>query len=122
MGVADPYDARDLDVTLAEYVQHVLRHSSGNFVHGQRGHRLLWALVNMLLLRESQGKGFAVHRNVMRRVGGHLQGAQRMRRYELEQMLQDEAAVRQLVHQLMSVGQTVRSTPMSWAYESKKLS
>ena len=32
----------------------------------------------------------------------------------------DEHAVRTLVHQLMSVGRDVRSTPMHWAFEAKK--
>jgi hypothetical protein len=37
-------------------------------------------------------------------------------------MIEDEHAVRTLVHQLMSVGRDVRSTPMHWAYEQKKTS
>ncbi len=36
-------------------------------------------------------------------------------------MLADPDACRSLVHQLMSVGKDIRSTPMAWAYEGKKL-
>ena len=39
----------------------------------------------------------------------------------LREMLNDEDQARVLVNQLMNVGRDVRSTPMQWAYEGKKL-
>ena len=36
-------------------------------------------------------------------------------------MLEDEEAIRSIVHQLMVVGMDVRSTPMHWAYQGKQL-
>ena len=49
-----------------------MRYHTGQFVHGLRGHRVLWAMVNTLLLREAAGKGYAVRRKVMRRQGGRI--------------------------------------------------
>ena len=49
------------------------------------------------------------------------EGVKIMRRWELRQMMEDERKVRQLVHQLMTVGKDVRSTPMHWSYEGTKL-
>ena len=115
------YDARLLPVSDAEYVQHMLRHASGFFVEGLRGHREVWALVNTLLILESRGKGYAVQRNVMHRIGGRLSGHRVTTRAQLQEMIQGEEHVRTLVHQLMTVGKDVRSTPMSWVYEGKKL-
>jgi len=121
MGIADMYDQRLLDdVSGAQWVQHMLRHSSGMCVQGLRGHREVWAFVNTLLLEEAYGKGFAVQRNVMRRIGGRVVGHKITTKAQLREMIEDEQAVRTLVHQLMSVGRDVRSTPMQWAYEGKK--
>ena len=39
MGLADLYDDRCRDVSAPEWVQHLLRHASGMFVQGLRGHR-----------------------------------------------------------------------------------
>ena len=44
-----------------------------------------------------------------------------MTKGQMQEMLEDEEKVHALVHQLYTVGRDVRSTPMSWAYESKKL-
>ena len=44
-----------------------------------------------------------------------------MTRRGLKAMIQDEQTARTLVHQLMTVGRDVRSTPMAWNYERKKL-
>ena len=74
MGVSDPFDQRPRDVPFAECVQHLLRLRSGVAVHGRHGHRLVWALVNALLILESAGKGFAVHRVSMRRIRGRVHG------------------------------------------------
>ena len=124
-GIADMFDGmaegRVLPVSEGEYVQHLMRHASGFFVEGLRGHREVWALVNTLLLLECSAKGYAVQRNVMRRVGGRLSGHRVTTKAQLQEMIQDEEQVRILVHQLMTVGKDVRSTPMSWAYEGKKL-
>jgi hypothetical protein len=112
MGLADLYDDRCRDVSAPEWVQHLLRHASGMFVQGLRGHREVWAFVNTLLLQEAQGKGHAVQRNVMRRIGGRLSGHRVTTKAQLREIIEDEDAVRVLVHQLMSVGRDVRSTPM----------
>jgi len=44
-----------------------------------------------------------------------------MTRDELRAALKDEELARSLVNSLMKVGQNVRSTPMQWAAEGKKL-
>ena len=122
MGIADLYDERPRQVTAVEYVQHLLRHRSGRVFQGLRGHRLVWALVNTVLLQEASGKGFVVHRNVMRRLGGCVGGHQVMTRAQLRRMMESEETVRSLVSQLMCVGKDVRSTTMHWSYEGSKLS
>jgi hypothetical protein len=113
MGIADPYDPdRPRTVSFQEYVQHLLRHHRGMFVNGLRGHRVIWALVNSLLISEASGKGFAVQRNVLRRVGGRVADVGVTTRRQMRQMMEQEDSVKQLVHQLMTVGRDVRSTPM----------
>ena len=57
----------------------------------------------------------------MRRQGGRVHGVDVLTKRGLREMLDDEREVRSLVHQLMVVGRDVRSTPMQWAYEGKKL-
>ena len=47
----------------AEWVQHLLRCDTGQFVDGRREHRVVWAMVNTVLLSEAAGKGFAVVAN-----------------------------------------------------------
>ena len=121
MGVADLYDERPRKVTTAEWVQHMLRYHHGQFVSGVRGHRVVWAMVNRMLLEEARGKGYAVQRNVMRREGFRQRGVEALTRAGLRRMMEDGEAVRRLVHELMSVGRGVRSTPMQYAYEQKKL-
>ena len=121
MGVADLHDERPRKVTTAEWVQHMLRYHHGQFVSGVRGHRVVWAMVNKMLLEEARGKGFAVQRNVMRREGFRLRGVEALTRAGLRRMMEDGEVARRLVHELMSVGRSVRSTPMQYAYEQKKL-
>ena len=75
MGIGGLHDDTPRQVSPAEHVQHLLRLLSGRVVNGLRGHRLVWALVNSVLVGEAAGKGFAVHRNVMRRLGGRVTGA-----------------------------------------------
>ena len=121
MGVGDLHDERSRDVNPHEWAQHLLRFSDGRFVRGFRGHRLVWAIVNTVLLSEAAGKGFVVHRNVMRRLGGRVVGGAVLRKADLREMLESEEVLRSMMYQLMSVGRDVRSTPMQWSYEGKKL-
>ena len=81
----------------------------------------MWAMVNTALLEEAAGKGFAVHRNVMRRLGWRVVGGEVLTKAKLRSLMESEDTCRSLVHQLMSVGRDVRSTPMQWSYEGKKL-
>ena len=74
MGVADLFEERPRKVSPEAWVQHLLRYETGQFVGGARGQRVLWAMVNTLLLSEARARGFGVYRNVMRRVGFGLQG------------------------------------------------
>ena len=69
MGVGDLYEERPKDVTPFEHAQHLLRLSTGHCVSSARQHRLVWALVNGVLLSEASGKGYAVHRVLLRRLG-----------------------------------------------------
>ena len=102
-------------------MQHLLRYRGGQFVNGERGHRVLWALVNTALVHEMSGKGYVVHKMFMRRVGFRLEGGQSLRVRDLRQLVGDGGHSASLVNQLMCVGRSVRSTPMQWSYESKKL-
>ena len=108
-------------MTRAEHAQHVLRLQNGQCVAGARQHRLVWALTNSVLLEEAGGKGFAVHRNLLRRMGDRLQGDKLLTRRGLLEMIENQESARMVTHQLMTLGRTVRSTPMQWAYEGKKL-
>ena len=122
MGVADPYEEDRLrTVPMPEYVQHLLRYRTGHFVHGRRGHRVIWALVNGELLREAAGKGYAVHTNLMKRLRGRVVGGAVMTKGQLRAVLEDEDALRSMMNQLQVMGRDVRSTPMQWAFEGKKL-
>jgi len=113
MGVGDLYDSlRLLKVSAAEWVQHLLRYWTGHFVGGMRGQRVVWAIVNTLLLEEARSRGFGIYRNVMRRVGYGLEGGGVLTKARLREMLNDEDQARVLVNQLMNVGRDVRSTPM----------
>ena len=112
MGVADLYDPRPRPVSVDEYVQHLLRYRGGQFVNGERGHRVLWALVNTALVHEMSGKGYVVHKMFMRRVGFRLEGGQSLRVRDLRQLVGGGGHSASLVNQLMCVGRSVRSTPM----------
>ena len=70
LGIGDPFDVRPRDVPFAECVQHLLRLRSGIAVRGNHGHRLVWALTNVMLLLEASGKDIAGHRVAMRRLLG----------------------------------------------------
>jgi hypothetical protein len=121
MGVGDLHEERPLKVSVEDWVQHLLRYRTGHFVGGMRGQRVVWAMVNTLLLGEARGRGFGVYRNVLRRVGLGLQGGAVLTKARLRDMLRSEDSMRVLVNQLMTVGRDVRSTPMQWACEGKKL-
>jgi len=121
MGIADLYDPRVRAVTPQEWAQHLLRYHTGQFVCGLRGHRVVWAIVNAVLVLEARGKGFAVQRNVMRRMGCRMVGQSPMTRGELREMMGREEGVRGIVHQLMTVGKDVRATPMHFASKHKEL-
>ena len=98
MGIGDlDDDSRTRKVLPAEAVQHLLRLISGRVVNGERGHRLVWALVNTVLVGEAAGKGFAVHRNVMRRLGGRVEGASVLTRRRLREMMESEETTRLLL-------------------------
>ena len=112
MGVPDLFDERTFKVSPAEWGQHLLRYHTGQFVDGFREHRVVWAIVNTVLMSEAKGKGHAVHRNVLRRQGHRLVGGSVMTRNELRRLLQDEDALRGMVNQVMVVGRDVPSTAM----------
>ena len=58
MGIGGLYDdKRERPPTARLWAQHMLRLWGGWCVHGLHGHRLVWALVNTVLLEESRGKG-----------------------------------------------------------------
>ena len=93
---------------------------------GGDGKRLLWAAVNTILLEEAAGKGYVVHLNVIKRLGGRLVGGEILTKGELRDLLrgEDEATrsvTSALVYNLQSVGRSVRSTTMQWSGESRKL-
>ena len=123
MGIGDLYEdpPRPRKVSVEEWVQHLLRYRTGQFVSGPRGKRVLWAMVNTLLLTEARGKGFGIYRNTIRRVGLGLEGGRIMTKGRLRGILQQEDRARILVGQLANIGRDVRSTTMQWAWESKKL-
>ena len=123
MGLADPCDPeRPRKVSRKDHVQHLLRYRTGHFVEGRRGHRIIWTLVNSELVNEAAGKGFAVHSCVMKRLrGGVVDCGSVLTRAQLRDIMKDEAAVRTMVNQLTLMGRDVRSTPMQWSYEGKKL-
>ena len=68
MGVGDLFEERPRQVSVDEWVQHLLRYRTGHFVGGLRGQRVVWAMV------EGRMRGFGIYRNVMRRVGLGLEG------------------------------------------------
>ena len=122
MGIGDMYEERPRKVSAEEWVQHMIRYRTGQFVGGPRGQRVLWAMVNMLLLSEARGKGWGIYRNTVRRGGlGMEEGGRVMTKGRLRAILADEHRARILVGQLSTVGRDVRSTTMQWAWEGKKL-
>ena len=121
MGIGDLYEERPRKVSAAEWVQHLLRYQSGQFVGGFRGQRVLWAMVNVLLLSEARQRSPGIYRTFVRRARLGLEGGRVMTKRRLREILKEEDKSRILVGQLSTLGREVRSTPMQWAYESKKL-
>ena len=69
MGIGGLFDdVRDEESTSLRRVparvwaQHLFRLWDGSCVHGLRGHRLVWAVMNTVLLEEARGKGYIVQR------------------------------------------------------------
>ncbi len=118
MGIGDLHDERPIPVTRAEHVQHLFRLP---WTWGPHGDRLAWALVNTVLLDEARGKSFAVYRQATRRYGNRLNGQRVLTKGKLRELLGNEDQTRALVGSISAMGRDVRSTPMQWAYEGKKL-
>jgi hypothetical protein len=110
MGVGDLHDSdRPRKVSVAEWVQHLLRYRDGRFVRDMRGQRVLWSVLNEWLFSEA------------RRIGFGIQGGRVLTKGDLRNMLKDEQSVRLVTNQLMCLGRDVRTSPMYWSYEGKKL-
>ena len=118
MGIGGLDDERPRAVSPQEHAQHLLRME---WTWGPHGDRLVWALVNGLLVRQASGKGFLVHRIMMRRLGWRVAGQEVLTKGELRNLMSDESTARSLVGQLGTCGRDVPSTPMHWSFEGKKL-
>jgi hypothetical protein len=62
-----------------------------------------------------------VHKMFCRRVGFRLDGGAALRVRDLRQLVSGGQHGASLVNSLMCVGRSVRSTPMQWSFENKKL-
>ena len=123
MGIGGLYDDMRHELrrpTARQWAQHLLRLWGGWCVHGLRGHRLVWAIVNTVLLQETRGKSYIVQKAALRRLG-YPAGEAPMTREELKAVLHHEETAGSVVNCLMKVGSSVRSTPMQWASESRDL-
>ena len=72
MGIGGLYDdlrSEERRPSARVWAQHLLRLWGGWCVHGLRGHRLVWAIVNTVLLQETRGKGFAAQKAARKRLG-----------------------------------------------------
>ena len=99
----------------------MLRLGTNAMAAGDDGKRLVWAMVNSVLMSEASGKGFAVQRNVMMRIGGRGSMSEVLTKRRLRQLLADEHAAKAMVYNLQSIGRSVRSTPMQWSGERHKM-
>ena len=61
-----------------------------------------------------------MHRLALKRQGLRIVGGAVLTRKRLREMIESEESARSLVHQLMTVGREVRSTPIDWAYRVKR--
>ncbi|MCP4741220.1 MAG: hypothetical protein GY871_03180, partial [Actinomycetales bacterium] len=124
MGVADLFDERFWDVQPPEWLQHMLRYWTGHFVTSRGGQRVVWAMVNTVFVLEASKRGFAVYKNVRRRMGwgvGGLGGGEVLTRARLREMKESDDLIRTLVYQLTTVGRDLKSSTSYWNYEGKKL-
>ena len=110
MGVGDLYEDRPRAVKGPEWLQHMLR--IGHVTEGEDSDRCVWAMVNTILIAEAAGKGFAVQKVVMRRLGSGAMGGEVLTKRKLRELLADEGAARAMLYNLQNIGQDVRSTPM----------
>ena len=63
MGIGDLRQPRlRANFSVADWVQHVLRYYTGHFLHGMRGHRVIWALFNTALQDVAHVKGALLHK------------------------------------------------------------
>ena len=72
----------------------MLRLGTMTMAAGDDGKRLVWAMVYSMLMLEAAGKGFAVQRNVMMRIGGRGSMSEVLTKRRLRQILADENAAR----------------------------
>ena len=79
--------------------------------------------MHTFLLQEARGKVFVVYRQAIQRYGrfGRNAGRQVLTKAKLREMLEQEDTARALVGSIQTLGRDVRSTPMQWSYEGKKL-
>ena len=73
------------------------------------------------VLFSASGKVFAVQRTLMRRLGLRVEGKQFLPKGQLRGLMSNESTARAIVGQLGVCGRDVRSSPMHWNYEGKKL-
>ena len=88
--VRDSADTQLRPVGARVWAQHLFRLWGGTCVHGLRGHRLVWAITNMLLLQETRGKGYVVQKTALGRMGARIEPGQHMTRDDLRRALKDE--------------------------------
>ena len=87
MGIGDLHEERPKKVSIEEWVQHLLRYWTGHFVGGLRGQRVVWSMVNALLLSEARSRGHGIYRNVLRRVGFRVEGGCVLTKRKLKELL-----------------------------------
>ena len=101
MGIGGLFDdVRDEESTSLRRVparvwaQHLFRLWDGSCIHGLRGHRLVWAVMNTVLLEEARGKGYIVQRNSVGRMGARMDPYMHVTKAQLLKVLEDEELVR----------------------------
>ena len=99
--VRDNEDTQLRPVSARVWAQHLFRLWSGSCVHGLRGHRLVWAITNTVLLQETQGKGYIVQKNMLGRMGARMDPNRHMTKAELREAMKDEDLAKSLVNSLM---------------------
>ena len=92
----------------------------GGCEHDLRAHKLVWAIVDTVLLQETRGESYIVQKATLRRLG-YPAGEAPMTREELKAVLHHEEKAESVINYLMNVGSSVRSTAMQCASESRDL-